>query len=411
MAGIVVAATLLSGCTSLLTAQPDQTGDGFVSGSLPSGEPLQSPLSLPDIDPNVPVEGEVIVSSPSVELISQWSLEQKVASLFVIHVEGTAEAQHRRVVDELGVSGFLILGNNVPRDAERSREFFDSLRTMSEPELLIAIDQEGGAIQRLRPDPFPSATELGGLDPEETLTASTQRHQLVFDAGANVNLGVVADVSPGEDAYIHERAFSDDVDEVTARVSAALEGSIEGVAVAVKHFPGHGLTTEDTHRVIARSPISLGNWFTEHAPPFAAAVDADVDMVMLGHLVVPSVDPVPASLSSQWVDVLRQQWGYQGVIITDDLSMLEDADDERYGSFARNARDAVAAGADIVLDAGGSSVGDAIDRVQSAIAEIVTAVAAGDIQQSRIDAAAARVLELRMSLGGVSRPLQDADAG
>lgn len=409
--GLAISLVLtLGGCGQLLTVTPQTQDEGFVPAQIDPVPTEPGGLGFPGLDSDAPEIAQAELSEAQ-QLVASWSLEQKIGSMFMVHIEGTALNQHRRAFEELGVSGFLILGNNVPRDAEESREFLDGLRTLGEPELLIAIDQEGGAVQRLRPDPLPGAIELGQGELSSTTSVTRERQQLVLDSGANVNFGIVADVSPGEDAYIHDRSFGEDPAVVADHVSAALDGRVEGVAVAVKHFPGHGVSKEDTHRVIARSTISLGNWFDQHAPPFALAVDKDVEMVMLGHLVIPAVDDTPASQSAEWVSLLRQQWAYDGIIVTDDLSMLEDTGDERYQSFPENAVAAVSAGADLVLDAGGTSLSNALVRVEQAIDSLVTAVNSGVVPESQIDESVLRIVQLRASLGGVSRPLQDADAG
>ena len=403
--------TVLGGCQGLLTATPAGQETQFVTPEAAAESDGTPDLRFPDLSGATFDEGPAVNDSEAAALVANWTLEQKVGALFLIHVEGTTIGNHQSALDDLGVSGFLILGNNVSRDQERSREFLSSLRELSSPDLLVAIDQEGGAVQRLRPDPLPAAPELGLADVSETREATANRNQLVFDAGGNVNFGLVADVSPGEDAYIDNRSFGEDTETVTQHVLAALAGEVPGVAVAVKHFPGHGLTTEDTHRVIARSSLSLTNWLNTHAPPFQAAVDNDVPMLMLGHLVVDNVEPIPASLSKKWVRILREEWGYQGVLVTDDLSMLEGTKDNRYSDFALNAKTAVAAGADLVVDAGGASLSQAKTRVSQAVEQIVQAVESGEIPLEQIDRSVARVVELRLSLGGVSRPLEDTDAG
>ena len=399
----------LSGCQGLLTAVPDA---GFSAATIESTQYAAEGPQFPSIDEGA-LEAEVSVNEgdPAADLVASWTLEQKIASLFLIHVSGSTLSDFERAYDDLGVAGFLLLGNNVSRSVEQSRDFVSGVRTLGEPELLVAIDQEGGAVERLQPDSFPSPEELGALPLEDTTDATRERNTLVFDVGANVNLGVIADVSPGSDAYIHERSFGTDAAEVADYVSAALDGSVDGVATAVKHFPGHGLTNEDTHETIAESSIALSTWFDDHAPPFLTAVNERVPMLMFGHLVVPSVDDVPASLSSEWVKLVRQQWGYDGVLITDDLSMLEDSGDDPYQNFTTNALRAVAAGMDLVIDAGGRNRTDAMNRVDEAVATIAQAVNEGGISVTQIDASAIRVVKLRYSLGGVGRPLENAETG
>jgi len=403
-----LAALLLSGCQALLVSAPE---DSFNAASIDGQATAGDALQFPNLDEGVEQLGvESGDGSPAGELVASWSLEQKIASLFLVHIAGTNVTDFEQAAST-GLAGFLVLRSNVPGDAEASRPFLSSVRTLGEPELLIAIDQEGGAVQRLRPDPFPSPRELGELGIADTVDATRQRNQLVFDSGANVNLGIIADVSPGPDAYIHERSFGTDPVGVSKFVEAAVGGYVGGVATAVKHFPGHGLTPNDTHDGVAHSSISYDNWLAQHALPFQIAIDDEVPLLMFGHLVVDSVDSEPASLSSEWVSLVRDQWAYDGVLITDDLSMLENAGDDAYADFATNATKAIAAGMDLIIDAGGTSLNGEMNRVDEAIAAIASAVESGAISQDRIDAAATRVASLRYLLGGVSRPLENADAG
>ena len=403
-----VGAILLSGCQSLLVSAP---AESFNAAELDQQATAGDALKFPTLESGVEQLGaDSSDGSPAGQLVAGWSLEDKIASLFLVHIAGTNLADFEQAAST-GLAGFLVLRSNVPGDAEASRPFLSSVRELGEPELLIAIDQEGGAVQRLRPDPFPSPSELGELGLADAEDATRQRNQLVFDAGANLNLGIIADVSPGPNAYIHERSFGTDPVEVSQFVDAAVGASIDGVATAVKHFPGHGLTSGDTHEGVAHSAISYDNWLAQHALPFQIAIDDDVPLLMFGHLVVDAVDSEPASLSPEWVALVRDQWAYDGVLITDDLSMLENAGDDAYSDFATNATAAIAAGMDLIIDAGGTSLNSEMNRVDEAIAAIAAAVESGAISQERIDAAATRVASLRYLLGGVSRPLENADAG
>ena len=94
-------------------------------------------------------------------------------------------------------------------------------------------------------------------------------------------------MSPGDEAYIHPRSFGTNPESVTERVLAALRGEVEGVAIAVKHFPGHGMTLEDTHETLGVGSVDFDQWRNDHGAPFQAAIDRAVPMVMTGHLVLP----------------------------------------------------------------------------------------------------------------------------
>lgn len=410
LSGVVVFAT--AGCAGVLTNTP---GDSPEQGSAPSAVelPTNGAFSFPNLD-DAPLdaEGDGGKRSEAAQIVAGWSLEEKVASLFMIHMPGETFDNFSEVVDQYAVAGFLILGDNIPRNPDTALDLLSRVRTAGEDaDLLMAIDQEGGAVARLQPDDLPVASDLGRMDPEATTEATRERSQLVFDAGANVNLGVVADVSPGPQAYIHTRSFGTDAATVTSHVDAALAGAVDGVGVAVKHFPGHGVTTVDTHESLGQAETSFAGWRDDHAQPFRLAIDQDVAVVMFGHLVFSDLDNQPASLSRTWVDLVRQQWGYTGVIATDDLSMLEGSGDPDYADVSTNAVTAVAAGVDLIIDSGGLDAQSARERLRASVEAVVAAVEAGDIPMSEIDQSAVRVLNLRQSLGGVARPLEDTESG
>lgn len=405
------ASFVLSACAGVLTESPEQEL-GQIPGIATAEEESADSFSFPDLDGVVIEELDSVDSGDFAgEVVAGWTLEEKVASLFIVHVPGASIEPHQRIVDTYPIGGFLLLGDNISGNIDQARPFISSLRTMADRDLLIAIDQEGGAVQRLRPDDFPSASELSTEPASLTTETTRERNSLVFDVGANVNLGVVADVSPGEDAYIHPRAFGTETEEVSARVRAALQGSIDGVAVAVKHFPGHGLTVDDTHETLGVAEEDFDQWSERHAPPFRAAIDDQVPLLMLGHLVLDEVDDRPASLSEPWISLLRQQWGYGGVIITDDLSMLEASGDSRFDDPSINAVEAFASGVDMVVDSGGLTAEQTLTRLTEMIQAVVAAVEREEISEGHIDQAALRALRLRESLGGVSRPLEDTESG
>ena len=409
VASIAVAVVwLVSACAGSLTASPPLPNQQTAEAPAP---PQADAFDFPDIAGAPLDEAQVESVSPAREIVEQWSLEEQVASLFMVHVPDATLSFHSGLYDDYPVGGFLLLGDNITGDVEQSRDFVSSLRTLGDIDLLIAVDQEGGAVERLSPDEFPAATALGEGNLDDTLEVTQERNGLVYEVGANVNLGIVADVSPAEDAFIHDRSYGTDTQQVLDHVEAALNGSIQGVATTVKHFPGHGITTDDTHETIARTNISFDEWRDVHGVPFRLASDQQVPLLMFGHLVVESVDREPASLSSAWVDLVRDEWGYQGVIVTDDLSMLEDAGEEEYADHATNTVRAVAAGADLLIDSGGLTLGQAEQRVATAIDAVLEAVSSGEIPRERIVDSATRLVELRLSLGGVARPLEDSESG
>jgi beta-N-acetylhexosaminidase len=149
---------------------------------------------------------------------------------------------------------------------------------------------------------------------------------------------------------------------------------------------------------VPTAPLTIDEWRAGPALPFAAGIDAGAELVMTGHLAYPVVDPAPASLSPEWHRILRDELGFDGVVVTDDMLMLQRNGLAEFADPGENAVRAIAAGGDLllyVLPADPSEFGISVDGL---VASIVSAVESGRIPESRLDEAAERVMELRRSL-------------
>lgn len=264
-------------------------------------------------------------------------LARQIGQMLMVGFVGTSldDPWPRQLVEQIeagSVGGVLILGRNVDR--------LDDLRTMNRAFLdaspqnppFIAIDQEGGRIQRLRStngfSETPSAAMLGRYaDPEIARGLYATMAEALAELGFNVNFGPVVDldVEP-ENPIISElqRAYAADAATVTAFARAFIEPHrAAGILTAPKHFPGHGSTILDSHRAL---PDITLTWSEAELEPYRALLAEDLaDMVMVGHLVLDrngDADGLPATLSPEIVTgLLRQDLGYDGVIVTDDMDM------------------------------------------------------------------------------------------
>jgi beta-N-acetylhexosaminidase len=177
-----------------------------------------------------------------------------------------------------------------------------------------------------------------------------------------------------------------------------VRGEGGSVLSTLKHFPGHGETEADSHTSIPATPLPRGQWEQRDAPPFEAGIEAGARLVMFGHLVYSAVDARPASLSTTWHAILRDDLGYRGATITDDMRMLQDTGLPQYQDPGENAVQALAAGNTMllfVLPGGPSASGMDPDRIIDAV---VTAVQAGRLPAAQIDDDAAALLRIRRSL-------------
>ncbi|MBA4247145.1 MAG: glycosyl hydrolase family 3 [Microbacterium sp.] len=339
--------------------------------------------------------------------IAAMTPEQKIAALIMIHVPGTDAATIRSVIDAYGFGGVILMGDNVGGPASSVAELTAGLSSDPGLPVLTAIDQEGGTVRRLQEDRGPAARDLWGLDPSATQQAFADRSALVASAGVMINFGVVADVTTDRSSFIRSRTLGETPAAAAERVAAAVRGESGVVLSTLKHFPGHGASPDDSHVSIPQSSIDLATWRETHAIPFQAGIDAGAPLVMTGHLLFDQVSPVPASLSPTWITILRDELGFDGVIVTDDLLMLQRSGVAQYSDPTTNALSALAAGNDLVLfvlPADPSTVG--VDFT-ALIGTLTTALNDGRLDESRIDASLERVLTLRRDDSGVSGPYVD----
>lgn len=323
------------------------------------------------------------------ETLNQLSLEEKVAHLFMFPAEGTTmtPAYAERLAAERP-GGVILVAPNVGTPEEVKAFVGDIQATNPELPPLVALDQEGGLVARLPGDPAPAAPELGLLPPEEVAVWARQRAAFVAGYGFDVNFAPVADVAYTAASFMAGRAFGDDPAVVAAAVAAYIAGaSGTGVVHCAKHFPGHGRASVDSHLALPVVDLSFAEWRESDALPFQAAVEAEVPMVMLGHLLYPQWDDIPTSLSPVAVGVLRDELGFDGVIVTDDLGMAALA---AYDPFAVVER-AITAGVDLLL-----YVTPAVPP-RELIDSLVARVEAGAVAEERIDASIRRLLRLRQA--------------
>lgn len=305
------------------------------------------------------------------------------------------------------VGGAILFRRNI-EGPHQARDLLARLSALSAPEpLMYAVDQEGGRVQRLK-RPFP---EL----PEARVFGQAGRKSLAHRAGALLgrtlrSVGFHQDYAPVLDVdsnpdnpVIGDRAFSRDPNAV-ARLGAAFIDGLQsaGVAACGKHFPGHGDTTEDSHLALPRLDHPRERLMDVELVPFRAAVRADVAAIMTAHILFTALDAEhPATLSEEVLGpLLRDELGYRGVVVSDDLEMRAVAD--HYGIEEAAVR-AVRAGCDQLL------ICRHPDLIARAHEALVKAVESGQLARARLMEAAERVRALKRTYD-VSAPPPDLDA-
>ena len=300
-----------------------------------------------------------------------------------------------------GLGGVVLYGQNIT-DTEQVAELTASLRA-ERPELIVATDEEGGDVTRLEAgsgSSFPGNFALGAVDdPALTRRVGAAIGGELAAVGIDLDLAPVADVlvDPAS-AIVGVRSFGSDPQVVARQVAAFVEGlQSVGVAACAKHFPGHGETVADSHLELPSSEAGLDVLRERALPPFAAAIEAGVRVVMTAHIRFVAFGEAPATWNSAVVELLRTELGFDGVVMTDALEMQGAGGPEEVDHSAVRA---LAAGAD-ALCLGAVLTPEQVEGVLAAVGAAVP--------EERLAEAARRVGELAAWTS--PRPLQDRQAG
>lgn len=269
--------------------------------------------------------------------ISEMPLEDKVAGLFIITPEaltGTdivvrAGDTTREKLGEHAVGGLIYFSQNI-KDSAQLTEMLQNTQSWRKYPVFLAVDEEGGKVSRVAEsglaDNVGSMGDIGsGGDAAAAREAGAAIGNYLSGYGFNLDFAPVADVITEGNTTIGDRSFGSDPNLVAPMVSAMIEGvQSTGVSACMKHFPGIGDTTEDSHDGMAATQKTLEEFSATDFPVYQAGIAAGVDLIMVSHISAPNVtgDNTPASLSGQMVnDILRGQLGYQGIVVTDAMNM------------------------------------------------------------------------------------------
>jgi beta-N-acetylhexosaminidase len=341
------------------------------------------------------------IGTEAADRVAAMYTSEKAASVVMGHVPTTDAATLADYMTRTGIGGFILMGANVPATEADLRAQTAALTLDPALPPLIAIDQEGGDVSRLPWDAFPSALTLKDEPAEATHDAFAGRAALLQRAGIGVNFGVIADVTADPSMFVYRRALGTTPAAGAERVASAVEGEGAEAMSTLKHFPGHGGAAGDSHSSIPTTPMTKDQWATTEALPFQAGIDAGAPLLMFGHLSYTAVDPAPATLSAEWHRIARDELGFTGVAITDDLGMLQASGIPDYQDPVANAVAALVAGNDMVL----AVMFTTPDSAPQIIDGIIAAVETGTLSQARLDEAALRVTAARLEVAAQGRGL------
>ncbi|WP_440110588.1 beta-N-acetylhexosaminidase [Paenibacillus sp. QZ-Y1] len=328
--------------------------------------------------------------------IDQLSLEQRVGQMFMCGFHGQhADEQIHTLIRDYHVGGVIYFRRNVESVSQLTRLSAD-LQTIAadagEWPLMISVDQEGGMVARIDKEGMtqvPGNMALGATGkPDYTLGCAQILGRELKSIGIDMNLAPVVDVNNNVlNPVIGVRSYGEKADSVAAHGAAAIKGyQSQGIAATAKHFPGHGDTAVDSHLGMVTVPHDRDRLEQVELLPFRRAIDAGVDAIMTAHVIFPTIEPepIPATLSRKVLTgLLREEMGYEGIIITDCLEMH--AISKPYG-VAEAAVRAVEAGADLVL------VSHTLQDQISAVEAVVKAVRTGRIAEDTINQALKRIV-------------------
>ena len=387
------------------SSMPGEDGSASLSAEANTSLSAAASTSPPTTEASInPASSEPSPNSadPTLQsILSQMTLHEKVCQMLVVTPESitgveavtAAGGTTKKALQAMPVGGILYSKPNL-RSKDQVKTMLQNTQSYSSIPLMFTCDEEGGRVNRLMSTV--NTTMIGPmLDYKDQGAETAYKNACTIASdmsalGFNADMAPVADVwSNPENTVIGDRAYSDDFQQAAVLVASAVEGfHAGGVATALKHFPGHGDTSEDSHYGAVFITKTLEEIREKELLPFRAGIQADSDMVMIGHLILSDIDDQPAPFSHKIVtELLRQELGFDGVIITDGLQMKAMTDFYSDGAIACSA---VKAGVDMLLCPA---------NPEEAAAALEDAVKNGDLTESRIEESVLRILKMKKERG------------
>lgn len=325
-------------------------------------------------------------------MIKSMSIEQKIGQMFIVRCP---EENAVDKVLEYHLGAYILFSRDFKgKTAKEIKENIQSYQDASNLKMLIAVDEEGGTVNRisinknLRAVPFWSPQDLYNEGGWELITSDTrEKSTLLKSLGLNVNMAPVCDVSENSSDYIYKRSFGKNADETSEYIKTVVQTmNSENIGSVLKHFPGYG-NNVDTHTGISYDKRDYNNFLNNDFKPFKAGIEAGADSVLVSHNIIEAIDSQnPASLSKKIHDILREELNFTGVIMTDDLYMdaIKDFVDEEQAAVS-----AILAGNDLIC----------CTNFETQIPAVINAVKDGIISESQIDESVLRILNWKNKLG------------
>ena len=321
---------VLSGCANsqdIVSSDANSTADEVQSDTNTSSvseetEPQQEQSSISkDVFSATKAEAQTILDT--------LTLEQKIGQLFISRCPET-ESSAIAAIETLQPAGYILFARDIDgKTAQQVKETLQSYQNASNVPMIFGVDEEGGTVVRVSSNPliadhkFQSPQTVyaqGGIS--AIVEDTKEKSQLLLSLGIHLNLEPVADVSFQETDFIYDRTFGQDAESTADYISTVVTTmNAEGISSTLKHFPGYG-NNEDTHTGIAYDNRPMSTFESSDFLPFLAGIKAGAPAVLVSHNIVNCMDSgAPASLSKEVHRILREELGFTGVIMTDDLAM------------------------------------------------------------------------------------------
>ncbi len=327
--------------------------------------------------------------------LSDLSLEEKVGQMIFAGIKGTVVTDEtKKIISTDQVGGIIFFKDNL-KDGNQSVALLNAIKeenTNNKVPLFLGVDEEGGRVSRLPGlTKLPANEDLGKRnDPSLSYDIGKLLGKELSAFGFNLDFAPVMDINSNpENPVIGDRSFGTDAQIVSELGLQTMEGiRSEHVIPVVKHFPGHGDTAVDSHKELPIIQKSLKDLHALELIPFIQAIEQGAEVIMIGHILLPKIDSTyPASVSEKIISgLLREQLDYEGIIITDDMTMKAILNTTEISEAAVSA---VKAGNDIVL------VARDYANIKKAKDAILHAIEAGEITEQRIDESVKRILSIK----------------
>lgn len=382
-------------CPACVTTSETSADTSALSSAAETSDLSTTEISASEVsedDTSSVSDTETDPRSAAEKYADSMTLEQQVGQIFFARCPGTGALEE---ITQYHPGGYILFAPDFQDQTPASAaDMIASYQQASDTPMLIGVDEEGGTVVRVsrfpafRSSPFLSPASVYNKGGTDGLTADTrEKDELLKSLGINVNLGPVCDVSQNPGDFIYYRTIGKDAATTAQCIRAIVsQMSADKMGVTLKHFPGYG-SNVDTHTGIAVDTRGIEVFRQSEFLPFAAGIEAGADSVMVNHNIINCIDAShPATLSPAVHQVLREELGFEGVIMTDDLSMQAITN---WTDGQNAAVSAVLAGNDMLIS---SDFANQYDAVLSAVKE-------GVISEDQIRASVVRIINWKMSMG------------